>query len=99
MLTGMWKKKSPKIDIIPDKTKSALNGIPTYKINKALELCLKGERLGLLHLPNELEDVCLFMRMKFSERSKLDRLTSVKIRGINGSLVPLSELVTTKKDH
>ncbi|GAB6887883.1 efflux RND transporter permease subunit [Desulfothermus okinawensis JCM 13304] len=89
--------KSPKIDIIPDKTKSALNGIPTYKINKALELCLKGERLGLLHLPNELEDVCLFMRMKFSERSKLDRLTSVKIRGINGSLVPLSELVTTKK--
>lgn len=89
--------RSVKYDIIPDKTKAALDGISTYDINKALEMSLKGVRLGLLHLPDELEDVCLFMRMKLSERSDLDRLTSVKLRGINGSLVPLSELVYTKK--
>ncbi len=89
--------RSPKLDIVPDKTKAALHGISTYDINKALEISLKGIRLGLLHLPDELEDVCLFMRMKFSERSKIERLTSIKLRGIDGSLVPLSELVKIER--
>ncbi|WP_461833564.1 efflux RND transporter permease subunit [Desulfothermus sp.] len=89
--------QSKKIDIIPDKTKAGIHGVPISKINKALEVCLTGKKLGLLHLPNELEDVCLFMRMKFSERTKIDRLTSIKIRGVDGSLIPLSELVKIKE--
>ncbi len=88
--------QSPKDEIVPDKEKAALHGISTYEINQVLKMCLKGQRLGLLHIPNELEDVCLFMRMKFSERSRIDRLASVKIRGVDGSLVPLSELVKIK---
>ncbi len=83
-------------DLVVDRTKAALSGISPYKINEALEIALKGKRIGLLHVPGELEDVCLFERVSYPERSKVDRLTSIRLRGANGRLVPISELVKVR---
>ncbi len=83
-------------DLVVDRTKAVLSGISPYKINEALKIALRGERVGLLHVPGELEDVCLFERVSYPERSKVDRLTSIRLRGANGRLIPISELVKVK---
>jgi len=80
-------------DLVVDKTKAALSGVSPYEVNEALEIALKGKRIGLLHVPGELEDVCLFERVSYPERSKIDRLSAIRLRGANGRLVPISELV------
>ena len=80
-----------------DQEKAALNGIRVSQINQALESALKGKAAGLMHMPEEKEDVQIFFRSPLAARAGIGRLESFKLPGDDGHLVPLSSLVTPRK--
>jgi multidrug efflux pump subunit AcrB len=80
-----------------DHEKAARFNVPTTRVARTLRLALTGENAGRLHLDNELETVTLRIELPRAERSTLADLGSVRVRGLNGGLVPLSELVTVEE--
>jgi multidrug efflux pump subunit AcrB len=80
-----------------DQEKAALNGIQVAQINQALENALKGKAAGLLHLPEEREDVDIYFRSPLAARAGVERLETIKLPGTDGNMVPLSSLVTPRK--
>jgi multidrug efflux pump subunit AcrB len=87
----------PKYRFIVDKEKAAYNGVSAEQIATTLKMALDGTAVGLLHQPNEKEDVSIFLRLPRRERSSLQDLKQIKVIGERGKLVPLGELVHIDK--
>jgi multidrug efflux pump subunit AcrB len=94
-----WYVEAPqtKYRIVADKAKAALNGIETEQVTASLKTFLEGTGAGMLHQPNEKEDVLIFLRLPRPERSNTEDLKEVKLMGRQGNLVPLAELVYLEK--
>jgi len=84
-----------KIDV--DREKAALHGISVARINRTLELALKGQQVGLLHQSREKEDVPILMRLPLSARAGIQRLKELKLLSVDGHLVPISTLINVIK--
>jgi len=82
----------PGYRFVVDKEKAALHGISTGEMVEALQVALGGTSRGLAHLPAEKEDVPIFVRFPREQRSGVDALGGLKLKGAGGVLVPLSEL-------
>ncbi|HWP46643.1 MAG TPA: efflux RND transporter permease subunit [Candidatus Limnocylindrales bacterium] len=78
---------------VVDKEKATLNGISTEQIATTLRIALEGTKIGLLHQPQEKEDVPILLRLPREERSSVEDLKHIKVLGQQGNLVPLSALV------
>jgi multidrug efflux pump subunit AcrB len=87
----------PRFKIDVDREKAALHGISVDRINRTLELALKGQQAGLLHQPREKEDVPILMRLPLSARAGIQRLKALKLLSAHGRLVPLSTLINVRK--
>jgi multidrug efflux pump subunit AcrB len=77
---------------VVDKEKAALVGISTGEIVDTLRMALGGASRGLAHLPAEKEDVPIILRFPRDQRSGVDALRALQLKGTSGGLVPLSEL-------
>jgi multidrug efflux pump subunit AcrB len=82
-----------KYRFVVDKEKAALNGVLTDQVATTLRLALTGMEVGLLHQPQEKEDVAIQFRLPRQERSRVEDLKQIKVIGQRGNLVPLAELV------
>jgi multidrug efflux pump subunit AcrB len=82
-----------------DKERASLHGISVAQITKTLKLALSGSQVGLLHQPLEKEDVPVILRLPLVDRAGTKRLEAIKIQSADGSLVPLSILVNTRKSE
>ena len=87
----------PRMHMEIDGEKAALHGITVAQVAQTLELALKGRQVGLLHQPLEKEDVPIILRLPLSDRAGTQRLEAIKIKAPDGSLVPLSSLVSTRR--
>jgi multidrug efflux pump subunit AcrB len=76
-----------------DREKAAYHGITADQVVTTLRIALAGERPGLAHLPTEKEDVPIVVRLPRAERSSMEALAGLRLRGAGGGLVPLGELV------
>jgi multidrug efflux pump subunit AcrB len=76
-----------------DKEKAALSGVATEQIDNTLRLALSGVKAGLLHDPEEEEDVPITLQLPRASRSSLGELTSIRLMSSSGALVPLGSLV------
>jgi multidrug efflux pump subunit AcrB len=83
----------PKYRFSVDKEKAAHNGVSAEQIATTLQMAVAGTTVGLVHQPNEKEDVAIFLRLPRTERSSLQDLKQLKVMGERGNLVPLGELV------
>jgi multidrug efflux pump subunit AcrB len=83
----------PKYSFTIDKEKAALNGVSGDQIATTLRIALQGMSIGLLHEPQEKEDVAVTLRLPREERSSLADLKQIKVAGSRGNLVALGELV------
>ena len=83
----------PQYRFVVDKEKAALNGVTAEQVATTLQLSLAGMGVGLLHQPQEREDVFLQLRLPREKRSSVEGLKAVKLMGARGNLIPLSELV------
>jgi multidrug efflux pump subunit AcrB len=93
-----WYVEAPQTDyrLVIDREKAALNGISPAQISEVLQMALSGQNVGLLHDENAREDVAINLRFNQSSRTSLADLKSLHLKGANGNLVPLSELVSTE---
>jgi multidrug efflux pump subunit AcrB len=83
----------PKYRFVVDKEKAALNGVSAEQVAATLRIAVEGMNAGLLHQPEEKEDVPIALRLARAERSSVHDLKQIKVMGQRGNLVPLSELV------
>jgi multidrug efflux pump subunit AcrB len=83
----------PGYRFVVDKEKAALYGVSTGQVVDTLRVALDGASPGLAHLPAEKEDVPIVLRLPRDQRSGVDALAALKVKGTSGGLVPLSELV------
>jgi len=83
----------PKYRFVVDKEKAALNGVSTEQVAATLRIAVEGMSAGLLHQPQEKEDVPIALRLARAERSSVEDLKQIKVIGRQGNLVPLGELV------
>jgi multidrug efflux pump subunit AcrB len=80
-----------------DREKAALHGISVAHVAETLKLSLSGRQSGLLHQPQEKEDVPILLRPSLEQRAGLERLLAVRIRSAGGRMVALADLVTVEK--
>jgi multidrug efflux pump subunit AcrB len=83
----------PKYRFVVDKEKAALNGVSAEQVAATLRIAVEGLSAGLLHQPQEKEDVPITLRLARAERSGVEDLKQIKVIGGHGNLVPLGELI------
>ncbi len=88
----------PKWRFVVDKEKAALSGVTEAEIVRSLSLASAGEQMGLVHDPDEKEDVPILLRLDRATRSDVDRLLALRVAGNNGTLVSVGELVHAERD-
>jgi multidrug efflux pump subunit AcrB len=84
-------------NLIVDKEKAALHGISAALVNQTLQLAVRGMEVGLLHQPQEKEDVPVKLRLPLPARAGVQRLTAIKVPSADGRLVPLADLITVRR--
>jgi len=87
----------PKYHLVVDREKAALNGISCEDVARTLRIASGGEAAGLLHIDSEKEDVFITLRLDRPTRSNLDRIENLGVKGPQGKLVPLRELVRVEE--
>jgi multidrug efflux pump subunit AcrB len=85
--------EQPKQRLVVDQEKAALHGIAPVEIARTLRIASAGETAGLLHDDSAKEDVPLQVRLSREARSDIDRIQEMKLRGRDGGLVSVRELV------
>jgi len=86
----------PKARFVVDKEKAALHGISAEAISQTLRVAVGGERVGLLHVPREKEDVDILVQLPRANRATTEDLLGLRVRSSanpSAPLVPLRELV------
>ena len=89
--------QQPKYRLLVDRQKAALHGIAPIEIARMMRIASAGESAGLLHAEEAKEDVPLEVRLPRAARSNLDRLQELKMRGRDGGMVSLRELVRAEQ--
>lgn len=86
-----------KRQLVVDKAKAALHGLSEAEIGQVLTMVTQGTKAGLLHLPNEREDVLIQLELADEDKAHPEDLLALRIRSprlLDAPLVPLGELVT-----
>jgi multidrug efflux pump subunit AcrB len=78
----------PKVVLEIDHEKAALHNIDADDISRVVAIALGGQPIGLLHRPEEKEDLNIVVRLPVEQRSRVTDLLQLQVAG-----VPLSELV------
>lgn len=85
------------LDFHVDATKAALHGIPVAQVVQTLALATSGAQAGLLHVSNAREAIPATVQFARSERSSEQELENIRLRGADGALVSLRELVDVRR--
>jgi multidrug efflux pump subunit AcrB len=89
--------EQPKLIFRLDREKAALHGIAADDVAELLRLAQDGIAVGLLHRPREKEDVTIQVRLPRSRRSHVGDLLALRMRGRDGAMVPLGEIVAVQE--
>ncbi len=87
---------SDKAVVVVDRVRAARLGLSQAEVARALAAILDGEDMAYIHSAHNKYAVPI--RVEFSEADKadLDQVLAFKLRGRNGNLVPLSEIVDVR---
>lgn len=90
-----WYMQDPQPQLVMrvDETKAALHGIAVEQVAQSLQLATSGMQAGLVHTPHSRETVPVEVELERADRSSEQALQSLKLRGADGSMVSLRELV------
>jgi multidrug efflux pump subunit AcrB len=83
---------APKLDFQVEQDKAALRGISPADISQSLGIALGGVNVGLMHEPDEREDVPIHVQLARQNRSS-DALRGLYLTAPDGAMLPLGELV------
>jgi multidrug efflux pump subunit AcrB len=92
--------EQPRIRYVVDEAKAALHGLSEREIGQVLAMASQGLASGLLHVPDEREDVLIQFELPDPAKRYPEDLLAIQVRSPMrpaGPLVPLSELVTIEE--
>ena len=81
-----------------DREKAGLNGISTEDVVNVLRIALSGMPAGVVHAPNEQNELPIVLRLPREKRSDPERLKTIMVKGRMGNSVPLGELGAFEAD-
>jgi len=81
-----------KLDFQVQQDKAAIKGISAAEVAQSVATAVGGSQVGLMHQPNEREDVPIRMRFARASRSSVESLKGLYLNAPDGSMVPLGEL-------
>jgi len=90
----------PKARFVIDKEKAALHAISAETISQTLRVAVGGERVDLLHIPRDKEDVDILVQLPRANRATAEDLLGLRVRSSanpSAPLVPLRELVKVEQ--
>jgi multidrug efflux pump subunit AcrB len=61
-------------------------------VAQTLQMALQGQSAGVVHVPGERQPLEIDIRLTRSQRSSMADLETLRVRGANGRLIPLSEI-------
>ena len=91
-IDDMAETEHKRIDFLLDKEKAALHGISNATVTAALQNAIEGLRPALVHEKGERNPLAVRVRLSRKDRSNLDRLSSLWVKGTGGSLVQLGSI-------
>ncbi len=77
-----------------DRDKAARNGVSVDDAPKTLRIALGGHDVGALHAPGEQHDTPIRLQLPRAQRSDIERLKTIPVKGRAGDLVQLGEIGT-----
>ncbi len=87
---------SPRETLVIDRSRAARLGVPQSAIADALQAAVSGVDATYVHDGASKYPRPVRLRLPASEQAELDRLLALQVRGGEGQLVPLSELVSVR---
>jgi len=76
-----------------DRNLAARMGVSQQAIASTLSTLLRGEDMGFLHSKNVKYAVPIRVELPVAEKSDIEALLSIKVRSLNGALIPLMDMV------
>ena len=94
-----WYMEDPQaqVNFVVDQEKAALHGIAVADVAHALAITESGANAGLIHEDDAREPVPVTVKMDRADRSSIDALGAIKLRGADGNLVALRELTRVER--
>ncbi len=87
----------PRLVMHVNEAKAALHGIPVEQVAQTLAFAVSGAQAGLLHAPGAREAVPTIVELDRPERSSEEGLENIRLRGADGGLVSIRELVDVER--
>jgi multidrug efflux pump subunit AcrB len=81
-----------KFIFVTDKEKAALSGVSTQAVAETMREALGGLAAGALRLPDEVNPLQIVLRLPRAQRSSIEDLRRVNVKGNAGQLVSLGEI-------
>ena len=75
-----------------DRQKAAMHGVTVTDAARTLQAALSGLNAGVVHEPGERQPLEIMIRLTRPQRSSMADLGTLRVRGADGSLIPLSEI-------
>lgn len=75
-----------------DRQQAALHGVTVAEVAETLRAALNGASAGAVHISSERQPLEIVMRLRRAERSSMADLNTLRVKGLDGSLVPLGEI-------
>jgi multidrug efflux pump subunit AcrB len=82
---------------VVDKEKAALSGISTEDISKTIAVAVGGDTSQSLRVDSERNPLAIKLQLPRADRSDLQQIGLIRVKGRNGALVPIIELGQWKK--
>ncbi len=86
-----------KLDFQVEQDKAAMRGISAANVSQDVSIALGGAEAGLMHQPDEREDVPIRVRLARASRSSEEALRGLYLPTADGGMAPLGELVQVKQ--
>jgi len=94
--------QADKLIINIDQQKAALRGVDQKQIVNVISTALNGEDVSYLHVGNMKYPLPLRLQFNVADKAYIQSILSLRVRSINGGLVPLSDVVnieTSVREH
>jgi multidrug efflux pump subunit AcrB len=85
--------QSEKLTVVIDRQHAARLGVSQQTITEALATLFRGSDVSYLHGSNLKYAVPIRVELAEADKADIEQVLAVKVRAVNGNLVPLSELV------
>ncbi len=80
-----------------DKDKAALRGVSTGQLVQVVNMALRGQDVSHLYQENEVQQVPIRMQLPEQDRSGIEELKKVYIKGGGGEMFPVADLVDVRE--